>query len=64
MLTTFHFEVFAPGMKAKLDPSYRRASVGTRLPDRAEILGKVARSSRQSFIPFTTVKKSFHIFDR
>jgi hypothetical protein len=63
MITTFHFEVFAPGMKAKLDPTYRRVYESNRLPDKAEILGKIARSSQQSFIPFTTVRKSFDIFN-
>ena len=59
MITSFHFEVFAPGMKAKLDPAYRRASEEHRLPVRAEILGRVTRGSHQAFLPFTTMRRPF-----
>lgn len=61
-MTTLYFEVFAPGMKARLDPTYRQTYEGNRLPDRAEILGKIARNSHQSFIPFTTVRKAVDLF--
>ncbi|MGD0795758.1 MAG: hypothetical protein ABR958_09320, partial [Dehalococcoidales bacterium] len=62
MMTNIHFEVFAPGMKAKLDPTYRRTFESNRLPDRAEILGKIARNSQQAFIPFTTIRRPYNIF--
>ena len=58
MMTSIHFEVYATGMKAKLDPTYRRVFEDRRLPGRAEILGKIARSSRQSFLPFTTTRNA------
>jgi hypothetical protein len=54
MITSMYFEVFAPGMRAKLDPTYRRTSNDNRLLARSEIIGGIARSSRQSFIPFTS----------
>jgi hypothetical protein len=63
-MTTLYFEVFAPGMRAKLDPTFRHAYEGNHLPDRAEILGKIARNSQQSFIPFTTVRKASDFFGR
>ena len=59
MITNFHFEVFAPGMKAKLDPAYRRAHEEHRLLARAEILGRITRGSHQSFLPFTTMRRPF-----
>jgi hypothetical protein len=64
MITNIHFEVFASGMKAKLDPTYRRAFEDQRLPARAEILGKMARCSHQAFLPFTTMRKASDAFDR
>jgi hypothetical protein len=64
MMTTIHFEVFAPGMKARLDPTYRRACEDRRLPDRAEILGRITRSSHQALIPFTTTRKSLETSGR
>jgi hypothetical protein len=59
-----YFEVFAPGMKAKLDPTYRRSYENNHLPNRSEILGKIARNSQQAFIPFTTVRKSYGLFEK
>jgi hypothetical protein len=64
MITSIYFETFAPGMKAKLDPTYRRAFEDRRLPARSEILGKIARSSSQSFMPFTTTRKSLETSGR
>jgi hypothetical protein len=64
MKTTLYFEKFAPGMKAKLDPTYRRAHENNRLPDRSEIMGRIARSGQQSLVPFTKVKKAYDVFDR
>jgi len=63
-MTNFHFEVFAPGMKAKLDPTYRRASEDRRLPARGEILGRIAQSSHQSFMPFTTTRNALELSGR
>jgi hypothetical protein len=64
MMTGIYFEVFAPGMKAKLDPTYRRVSEESRLPARSEILGRIARSSHQSLMPFTTTRKALEISGR
>ncbi len=64
MITNIHFEVFASGMKAKLDPTYRRGFEGHRPSDRAEILGRIARSSHQPFIPFTTIRRLCETFGR
>jgi hypothetical protein len=58
MMTNIHFEVYASGMKAKLDPTYRRAFEDRRLPARGEILGRIAQSSHQSLMPFTTTRKA------
>jgi hypothetical protein len=58
IMTNNYFEVFAPGMKAKLDPTYRRVIEDRRLPVRSEILGKIARSSHQSLMPFTVTRQS------
>jgi hypothetical protein len=57
-MTNIHFEVYAPGMKAKLDPTYRRSLEDRRLPARSEILGRIARNSHQSFMPFTVTRQS------
>ena len=64
MITTIHFEVFAPGMKAKLDPTYRRTVEERRPFNKAEILGRIERSSHQPMMPFTTVRKSFDTLGR
>lgn len=56
MITNIHFETFAPGMKAKLDPTYRR------MPDSVEILAKLVRSSHDAVLPFTTIRKSYDFF--
>jgi hypothetical protein len=53
-----YFEVFTSGMKAKLDPTYRRMVEDRRLPARSEIMGRMARSSGQSLLPFTVKKKA------
>jgi hypothetical protein len=63
-MTNFHFEVFAPGMKAKLDPTYRRAYEDRRIPARGEILGRIAQSSHQAFVPFTTTRKALALSGR
>ena len=64
MMTSMYFEVYAPGMKAKLDPTYRRVFESRRLPARAEMLGRIARSSGQSLMPFTTTRKGLEISGR
>ena len=64
MITSGYFETFAPGMKAKLDPAYRRAFEEQRLPVRSEILGRIARGSNRSFVPFTTTRKEMEISGR
>lgn len=64
MTNSRYFETYAPGMKAKLDPTFRREFEESRLPARSEILGKIARSSRQSFIPFTTTRKAGEVSGR
>ena len=58
MTTSVYFESYAPGMKAKMDPAYRRGFEDRRLPARAEILGKIARNSNQSLMPFTVTRKN------
>jgi hypothetical protein len=58
MMTNFHFEVFAPGMKAKLDPTYRREFEYSRMPAKAEMMSRIARSSHQAFLPFTSTKET------
>jgi hypothetical protein len=64
MITTINFEVFASGMKAKLDPTYRRSFEGRRLLARSEIMGKIAQSSHQSFLPFTTTREYLYTSGR
>jgi hypothetical protein len=64
MNTSLFFEVYAPGMKAKLDPTYRRRLEDKRMPDRVEMLGRIARSNRQTPAPFTTIRKAYKLFER
>jgi hypothetical protein len=64
MIPSLFFESYAPGMKAKLDPTYRRRLEESRQPDRAELLGKIALGSRRPLAPFTTVRKPYKLFSR
>jgi len=64
MITNIHFETFASGMKAKLDPTYRQLHQGSALPNNTENLRRFARGSQNAVLPFTTVRKSYENFIR
>jgi hypothetical protein len=57
MTTSVYFESYAPGMKAKLDPTYRREFEDRKLPARAEMLGKIVRNRNQPLMPFTVTRR-------
>ena len=64
MTSSVYFESYAPGLKAKLDPTYRRGFEDRKLPVRAEILSKIARNSNQSLMPFTVTRKNQEVSGR
>jgi|PlaIllAssembly_1097288.scaffolds.fasta_scaffold427743_2 hypothetical protein len=64
MTSSVYFESYAPGMKAKLDPTYRRGFEDRKLPIRGEILGRIARNSKQSLMPFTVTRKNQEVSGR
>jgi hypothetical protein len=57
MITTIHFEVFASGMKARLDPTYRQAFQARQHPESADIRRNFTRSNYKTALPFTTIIK-------
>jgi hypothetical protein len=63
MNTRVYFEPFTPGMKARLDPTYRQKQQDNSLllavPPR-----EITRDSRHSLLPFTTASKNNRIIDR
>jgi hypothetical protein len=64
MITTIHFEEFASGMKAKLDPTYRQALQSRQHLESAEIRWNLTRGNHRTVLPFTTVTKSYGTFER
>ena len=64
MGTSLFFETYTPGMKAKLDPTYRRRLQDSRPPEKGEMFGKIARESHRPLAPFTTVRKPYELFGR
>jgi hypothetical protein len=63
MITPLHFEVFASGMKARLDPTYRLVLQAHQRPGSTEILN-LTRRNRITALPFTTITKSYNVFGR
>lgn len=64
MTNNFHFESFASGMKAKLDPTYRRVYQENQSADGAQIWRELNRSGQKTALPFTTVTKSYNTYGR
>ncbi len=62
MITPIHFEVFASGMKARLDPTYRRDIQGQQHPRCAEIQKNHAQGDKKTVLPFTTILKSYRTY--
>ena len=62
MITDIHFETFASGMKARLDPTYRLLQQSHALPDNTEMLKGLAWGNRNAALPFTTVRKSSVVY--
>jgi hypothetical protein len=59
MNNRFHFEPYTPGMKAKLDPTYRQMQQTSELSG----LTAIPRGSRHTLLPFTTANKTNRIID-
>jgi hypothetical protein len=64
MNTRNHFDSFTPGMKAKLDPTYRRTQKAIDFPQIAGMPRDNKRYSHHSLLPFTSSNKASRITDR
>lgn len=62
--TRNNFDSFTPGMKAKLDPAYRRNTQVSEFPRMTGLKRETSRFARPSFLPFTSNNKVNRITDR
>ncbi len=62
MITPIHFEVFASGMKARLDPTYRQGLQARQHPEPTEIRKSFTPGTPKTVLPFTTISKSSGTF--
>ena len=58
MITKIYFETFASGMKARLDPAYRRVYEMPGRRESVEIPRKEIKSAQSAFIPFANIRKT------
>jgi hypothetical protein len=59
MITSIYFEVFSTGMKARLDPKYRRLLELGRHPELVEFRRDLSQNVRETALPFTTKTKAY-----
>lgn len=59
MIRPIYFEVFTPGMKARLDPTYRRDIQAQQHPRYTEIQKNHDQGDKKTVLPFTTISKSY-----
>jgi len=59
MIVPIHFEVFSNGMKARLNPTYRRELALQRERDDAESWKTIDTSQQTTALPFTTKTKAY-----
>ena len=59
MITTIQFEEFSPGMRAKLDPKYRRLFQSGQRPESVEFPRSFSQGDQETALPFTAKTKSF-----
>ena len=59
MIVPIHFEVFSKGMKARLNPTYRRDLVLRRERENTESWKDIDPGNQTTALPFTTKTKAY-----
>jgi hypothetical protein len=59
MITKIYFETFASGMKARLDPAYRRVNEIQGRRSDSLTPRKETGNSQKAFVPFAHIRKEF-----